>query len=342
MKIAGSTRNFFNINSRSYFWQRQGQNHSYQYNLGMLTFSGQQTARPFLKWAGGKGQLLTQLERLFPPALHEGSIQRYIEPFVGSGALFFRVRQAYLIQEYMLADVNPELVLAYKTIQQDVESLLTELGDLEGRYLPLDEGARRDFYYHIRQQYNLGRGRLSLEEFQPAWVNRTAQMLFLNRTCYNGLFRLNASGAFNVPFGRYTNPRLLDAENLRLVSRLLQGVSITCDDFTAIESQVDATTFVYFDPPYRPISKTAHFTSYSQHNFDDAQQLRLANFFRCLDGYGARLMLSNSDPHNLDPGDNFFEQAYPGFRIERVLAGRNINSQSQKRAPISELVILNY
>jgi DNA adenine methylase len=167
-------------------------------------------------------------------------------------------------------------------------------------------------------------------------------MIYLNRTCYNGLYRLNSVGVINVPFGRYANPRLLDEKNLCAVSRLLQGVSITCGDFTVIEPQVDAATFVYFDPPYRPISKTAHFTSYSQHNFDDAEQARLANFFRHLDGQGARLMLSNSDPHHLDPEDDFFERAYAGYRIERVQAGRNINSQSQKRGPISELVILNY
>jgi len=300
------------------------------------------TARPFLKWAGGKGQLLAQLEGYFPPALYTGEIRRYIEPFVGSGAVFFRVQQAYPIQETILADVNIELILAYKTIQQDVESLLAALGALQQRYLNLTEHERREFFYQVRQQYNQERERVIVEPFQSAWVSRTAQMLFLNRTCYNGLFRLNAAGAFNVPFGRYTNPRLLDADNLRAVSRLLQGVSITYGDFTAIESNVDAATFVYFDPPYRPISKTANFTAYSRTNFSDAEQLRLANFYRRLDRLGAKLMLSNSDPHNLDSGDDFFEQAYAGYRIEHVRAGRNINSQSHKRGPISELVILNY
>ena len=300
------------------------------------------TARPFLKWAGGKGQLLTQLEGYFPPGLRNGEIRRYIEPFVGSGAVFFRVRQAYPIQETILADVNIELILAYKTVQQDVESLLAALGDLQQHYLTLTENERREFFYQVRQQYNQEREWVSVASFQNAWVGRTAQMLFLNRTCYNGLFRLNAAGAFNVPFGRYINPRLLDADNLRAASRLLQGVSITYGDFTAIESNVNAATFVYFDPPYRPISKTANFTAYSRTNFNDAEQLRLANFYRHLDGVGAKLMLSNSDPHNLDAGDDFFEQAYAGFRIERVQAGRNINSQSQKRGPVSELVILNY
>jgi DNA adenine methylase len=242
----------------------------------------------------------------------------------------------------VLADISPELILAYKTIQSDVENLVVALSELQEGYIPLAERERRDFYYRIRQAYNLGRGQASLDEFQPSWVSRTAQMLFLNRTCYNGLFRLNASGEFNVPFGRYANPRLLDAENLRAVSRLLQGITITCGDFTAIERWVDPETFVYFDPPYRPISKTAHFTSYSRQHFDDAEQLRLAAFYRRLDGYGSRLMLSNSDPQNQDEGDDFFERAYAGYRIERVQAVRNINSQSLKRGPIAELVILNY
>lgn len=300
------------------------------------------TARPFLKWAGGKRQLLAQLESYFPPALPNGQIQRYIEPFVGSGAVFFRVRQSYPVQEIILADANIELILAYKTIQQDVESLLVALSDLQQRYLTLNEPERREFYYQVRQQYNRGREQVSAASFESIWISRTAQMLFLNRTCYNGLFRVNAAGEFNVPFGRYANPRLLDADNLRAVSRLLQGVSIIYDDFTAIEPNVDDATFVYFDPPYRPISKTAHFTSYSRNIFNDTEQLRLASFYGCLDGLGAKLMLSNSDPHNLDPKDDFFEQAYAGYRIERVWAGRNINSQSQKRGPVSELVILNY
>jgi len=308
----------------------------------MAAASALMTARPFLKWAGGKSQLLGQLEGHFPPDLCNGEIRRYIEPFVGSGAVFFKVRQAYPIQEIILADVNIELILAYRTIQQDVESLVAALSDLQQRYLTLTEDERREFFYQVRQQYNQAREQVSVESCQSAWLSRTAQMLFLNRTCYNGLFRLNAAGAFNVPFGRYTNPRLLDADNLRTVSRLLQGVSINYGDFTAIESNVDAATFVYFDPPYRPISKTARFTSYSRTSFNDTEQLRLAHFYRRLDGLGAKLMLSNSDPHNLDPGDDFFEQAYAGYRIERVQAGRNINSQSQKRGPISELVILNY
>jgi DNA adenine methylase len=167
-------------------------------------------------------------------------------------------------------------------------------------------------------------------------------MLFMNRTGYNGLFRVNSQGEFNVPFGRYKNPRLLDAGNLRRVAALLQDVIIQQGDFEEIEPFVDRKTLVYFDPPYRPLSPTAHFTSYSAQIFDDQQQLRLADFFRRLDAKGSKLMLSNSDPHNVDPEDDFFERAYRGFRIERLQARRNINRNAGKRGKISELLILNY
>jgi DNA adenine methylase len=167
-------------------------------------------------------------------------------------------------------------------------------------------------------------------------------MLFLNRTGYNGLFRLNSKGEFNVPCGLYNNPRILDAENLRNVSRLLNQVSIQYGDFEEVGGFVDEKTLVYFDPPYRPLSDTAHFTAYSKDLFDDRQQLRLAEFYRRLDTKGGKLMLSNSDPRNVDEDDDFFEQAYNGYRIERLKAKRNINRDPEKRGPISELLILNY
>jgi DNA adenine methylase len=167
-------------------------------------------------------------------------------------------------------------------------------------------------------------------------------MLFLNRTGYNGLYRVNSKGDFNVPCGRYKNPRILDEENLHNVSAVLNRVSIRYGDFEDVADFVDDKTLVYFDPPYRPISETAHFTTYSKQAFNDNQQLRLADFYRQLDAKGAKLMLSNSDPHNIDPHDDFFERAYDGFRIERLQAKRNINRDPTKRGPISELLILNY
>lgn len=299
-------------------------------------------ARPFLKWAGGKSQLLGQIESFFPSELVDGRLTRYVEPFVGSGAVFFKVMQSFPIKECLLADANPELILVYRTVKADIESLVSQLGEIEDHYLRLNEDERSDYYYRIRAKFNAQRLDFQYIDFETSWIERAAYMLFLNRTGYNGLFRLNSKGEFNVPMGRYRKPRILDSENLRLVSQLLQRVTIKYCDFEEVGDYVDGKTLVYFDPPYRPISRTAHFTSYSKNVFDDNQQLRLAAFYRRLDVKGGKLMLSNSDPHNCDPGDDFFERTYTGFRIERLKAKRNINSDPDKRGPISELLIMNY
>jgi DNA adenine methylase len=308
----------------------------------MLVSSVLPRAQPFLKWAGGKRQLLEQLESHFPPELESGALLRYVEPFVGSGAVFFNVFQSYPVKDCLIADVNPELILVYQTIQQEVERLIDQLVEIETSYLGLNHAQRRDFYYQIREKYNDQRISIDYSEFHSTWVKRSAYMLFLNHTGYNGLFRLNSKGEFNVPCGRYKNPRILDTENLRNVSRLLNQVSIQYGDFEEVAEFVDDKTLVYFDPPYRPLSPTAHFTAYSKDLFDDRQQLRLAEFYRRLDAKGGKLMLSNSDPHNVDVEDDFFERAYHGFRLERLQAKRNINRDPKKRGPISELLILNY
>jgi DNA adenine methylase len=299
-------------------------------------------ARPFLKWAGGKGQLLPQLAAHFPPGLASGEIRRYVEPFVGSGAVFLHVVQNFAIEQVLLSDLNPELILLYHTIQQNVEGVVASLEQLQATYLQLDEAGRQAFYYQQRSRYNADRLQFDFERCSPAWVGRTTQALFLNRTGYNGLFRVNRRGEFNVPFGRYKNPRLVDPDNLRAVARLLQGVRLEYGDFELVEQFVDGHTFVYFDPPYRPLSRTASFTHYARQAFGDDQQLRLAAFYRALVARGAWLMLSNSDPQDLHPGDDFFQRAFAGFRIERLRASRNINSNPQRRGPVSELLILNY
>ncbi len=296
------------------------------------------TAKPFLKWAGGKRQLLPQIEAHLPAALKEGRISRYVEPFVGGGAVFFYLRQRYGLTDCYLFDRNPELMLAYRVVQDDAAALIVRLQEMEAAYLPLDEDGRKAFYYQIRQQFNERRAPVAVSER----VERAAQLIFMNRTGYNGLFRVNSKGAFNVPFGRYKNPAICRAANLRAASRALQGVHIEQGVFTACEPFVDERTFVYFDPPYRPLSATAHFTAYAKEPFGDAQQLELAQFYGRLHQTGACLMLSNADPRNTIPDDAFFEEAYPGFRIEKIQANRAINSQPGKRGPISELLIMNY
>ncbi len=299
--------------------------------------------KPFLKWAGGKSQLLSQFEVLYPAELKQGLIKRYIEPFIGGGAVFFEIAQRYRISSAYLYDVNAELIIAYKVIQKDPEKLIEQLDKISKDYKALSEINRKNFYYEIRESYNLQRLQIDYQHYAENWVSRAAMLIFLNRTCFNGLFRLNSKGEFNVPHGRYDNPRILDAENLMAVSRLLQIAEFETGDFETCESAISPFSFIYFDPPYRPISKTASFTSYSKYDFDDQQQIRLAKFFRYLnENYDVKMMLSNSDPTNESSEDDFFERLYTGFNIHKVSANRMINSNAQKRGQINELVITNY
>ena len=299
-------------------------------------------AKPFLKWAGGKRQLLPQIDRFLPQAAKDGSIVRYVEPFAGSGALFFHVAQSYPLEELYISDSNPELIIAYRTIRRRVDDVISALQDIEFHYHPLAEEERKAFFYEQRTQFNATPTAFEFGSLPQENAERTAQLIFLNRTCYNGLFRVNSRGEFNVPFGRYKNPTICDAANLQAAAKVLQRTEIHFGPYSDCEKIVNENTLVYLDPPYRPISMTASFTAYSRQVFDDKAQTDLAGFYRRLDERGAWLMLSNSDPKNIDPRDRFFELAYAGFRIERVRARRRINSQPEKRGPIHELLIINY
>jgi DNA adenine methylase len=300
-------------------------------------------AKPFLKWAGGKTQLLEQMKAFFPPELKRGEIKLYIEPFLGSGAVFFHVAQGnYGVSKFYLFDINEELVLTYRTIKRDVSALIEELCKLEEQYLGREPDDRETFFYDQRKAYNEQRQKVDFQRFDKSWVDRTAKMIFLNRTCFNGLFRVSAKGYFNVPFGRYANPQICNRENLNQAARLLQRATIEHGDFETCKPLVNSNTFVYFDPPYRPISTTSSFTSYSKHEFGDNEQKRLAEFYSQLDAKGAKLMLSNSDPKNGDAKDPFFEELYQGFNIKRVKANRMINADASKRGKISEILVMNY
>jgi DNA adenine methylase len=245
-------------------------------------------AKPFLKWAGGKTQLVEQIAKYLPLELRTGLIHKYAEPFVGGGALFFRIAQTYEIDEFLIADVNEELILAYRTLKKDVSALVDLLKEMQTKYHRLSPSRQKEYFYSVRFQFNEKRPDINYDRFQQSWIERTAQIIFLNRTCFNGLFRVNSKGEFNVPFGRYKNPLICAEDNLRQVSELLQRTQIQLGDFTECERFVTSDTFVYFDPPYRPISKTASFTSYSRYDFDDAAQLRLASFFRLLHNKGGK------------------------------------------------------
>ncbi len=198
-------------------------------------------------------------------------------------------------------------------------------------YYAYDESQRKQYFYEVRHAYNAQRSQIDFDRFADQWIVRAAYMIFLNKTCYNGLYRVNSSGGFNVPFGRYKRPSILDEPNLLAVSALLQNAKLLSGRFQDCEQFIDDHTFVYFDPPYRPISATSSFTSYSKDKFDDDDQIELAQFFARLDSrYQAKLMLSNSDPANVDPADGFFQSIYGNFRIHTVWANRMINSQAQK------------
>ena len=299
--------------------------------------------RPFLKWAGGKTQLLEQFEKHYPHELKEGRIGRYVEPFLGSGAVFLDLVQRYKVGALFLSDYNAELILAYRVIQRDPERLIERLNEHQLRYQAAAEDEREGYFYKIRDGYNRQLASIDFARYSDRWITRAAHMIFLNKTCYNGLFRVNASGRFNVPFGRYKKPSICDAENIWGVSTLLQAAELRVAGFQECARFVTDDAFVYFDPPYRPLSATASFTSYSKAKFNDTHQRELAAFFTMLDAEnGAKLMLSNSDPTNTDPNDTFFDDLYAAHQIHRVRANRMINSNAAKRGKITELLVTNY
>jgi len=299
-------------------------------------------AHPFMKWAGGKTQLLYEFYQRFPPGLKNGEITQYVEPFIGGGAVYFFANEKFSFESCTICDSNEELILTYRVIKDSTQELVKRLGALESEYLSKGVAEREQHFYAVRDAFNRNKPGITFDTVQPAWVERAAQVIFLNRTCFNGLFRMNRKGEFNVPFGKYKNPRILNEDNLTDVAAVLKNTRILHGDFSTCRPYIDARTFVYLDPPYRPLNDTSFFTSYGKDGFSDADQKRLAEFYRELDKAGAKCMLSNSDPKNEDPADAFFDTMYAGFTIERVPARRIINSKGSGRGEINELVITNY
>jgi DNA adenine methylase len=299
-------------------------------------------AKPFLKWAGGKGQLLDAFQKFYPAKLREGGIENYCEPFVGGGAVFFDIAQKFSIKSALLCDINEDLILTYLVIQKKVPNLMEQLDRFQNQYLKLNEEKRTEYYYQMREQFNAQKESMNYSRISNKWIERAAQIIFLNRTCFNGLFRFNSKGEFNVPQGRYKNPKILDAENLVKVSQLLSVAEIQKADFREIKKRVNENTFVYYDPPYRPLNQTSSFTAYSKNNFGDPEQIALATLFSELNQKGVKQMLSNSDPKNHNPEDHFFDDLYKDFQIFRIPARRAINSAGEKRQAINEIVVTNY
>jgi DNA adenine methylase len=298
--------------------------------------------KPFLKWAGGKTQLISQFTPKLPVELKLGITKRYVEPFIGGGAMFFHIASLYEIQEFIVSDINPEVILCYRVIQEDVKNLLSALDELQFQYDALSIEQQERFFYRVREQFNSARYFFDFQIVTDKSIERVAQTIFLNHTCFNGLFRVNLKGGFNVPFGKYKNPVFHERGNVLEIAEILKDTKILCGDFSICNDFAESGTFYYFDPPYRPISTTASFTSYSTSIFNDVTQKRLAENFRFLDQQGAKLMLSNSNPKNENPNDDFFERLYENFTISTVMAARAINSQGAKRGQISELLITNY
>lgn len=292
------------------------------------------TLKPFVKWVGGKSQLVEQIEKMLPSD-GEKTLIKYVEPMVGGGALFFSILSKYDFEELYISDINAELINAYQAVKNDVENLIAKLNEMQMLFLPIDENGRKYFYYTVRERFN------STALTEETATDKAAQFIFLNKTCFNGLYRVNRKGQFNVPMGAYKNPTICDDENLRNIHEALQNVTIVCGDYTLSKSFIDKDTFVYLDPPYRPISETSAFTAYSTDAFDDNEQIRLAKFIDEINNSGAKIVLSNSDPKNVNEEDNFFDDLYKNYKINRVEASRAINSKGDKRGKINELLICN-
>ena len=299
-------------------------------------------AHPFLKWAGGKTQLLRQLSGRLPPEIKNGELANYVEPFVGGGAVFFYLNQRFPFNQSSIFDANEELILSYRVIKKSTKKLIYALESLESAYYSKSHEDRERLYYYVRDSFNKKKPEINFHKADSEWVMRAAQSIFLNRTCYNGLFRVNRMGEFNVPYGRYKNPQILNKDNLNDVAKLLKTTKIILGDFTKCKKFVDHKTFVYLDPPYRPLNDTSSFTAYSKAGFVDKDQERLAGFFKELDEKGAKIMLSNSDPRNENSDDCFFDELYADYTIERVPARRIINCNGSHRGEINELIITNY
>ncbi len=313
----------------------------FYYTFEIMPSDKNTSAKPFLKWAGGKSQLIERFQDLYPDELKAGKIKTYYEPFVGGGAVFFYIARKYSINKACLYDINDELILAYRVIQNDVYKAMDILDSYSKEYLFLDKERRKRYFYEIRDKFNNQKIDIDFNHYSESWIIRAAQMIFLNKTCYNGLFRMNSAGGFNAPAGDYRNPAIFDEDNLKKVSELLSIADIRKADFRSLKINGN-NSFVYFDPPYRPISATSNFTSYTNCEFSENEQIQLAGIIRELHKNGVKVMLSNSDPKNIDPGDNFFDNLYSEFNIFRIPARRLINSKASKRGIIDEIVVINY
>ena len=289
--------------------------------------------KPFLKWIGGKRQLLKDIRKYYP---FNSKITKYCEPFVGGGAVLFDILNKYELKEIIINDLNKELINTYLVVKTKVHQLIEDLENIEKEYLSLDEIKQKEYFLECRKEFNI----LKKENYNRS-LRLASLFIFLNKTCFNGLYRVTKKGEFNAPHGKYKNPLICDKENLLLVSEKLKNLKITQGDYKKCLDFIDENTFVYLDPPYKPLSKTANFVSYNENIFADKEQKELSEFINLIDKKGAFFLLSNSDPKNVNENDDYFRILYDKFHIETVLANRTVNSDKTNRGKINELLISN-
>lgn len=289
-------------------------------------------AKPFIKWVGGKTQLLGEIRGYYP-----AKIEKYCEPFVGGGAVLFDVLSRSVPNEVLINDINAELINTYNQIKSNSNGLIDILAKIQEKYWSSSLEENKSLYFKKRERFNL----LKTKDDKKENLEKAVLFIFLNKTCFNGLFRVNSKGLFNVPFNNAKKPLLCDVDNLKACLELLRNVKMSVGNYTQCESFIDEKTFVYIDPPYRPLTETSAFTSYNENGFGDKEQIELALFIEKISERKAVVVTSNSDPKNVCENDNFFDRLYKKFSIKRVSASRMVNSNAKKRGAINELLISN-
>ncbi|EPF4525386.1 DNA adenine methylase [Enterococcus faecalis] len=293
----------------------------------------------FVKWAGGKSKLAPIIEKKIIESISLDDVDTYVEPFLGGGSFFFYMIQKYNFKNKIISDINWELINLYKVIQLTPEEFIVKLDEIQDNYNNLqDLEEKSEFFYSVRKEYNdvlLNSNKGDID------IKQAVNFLFLNKLGFNGLYRVNLKGLYNVPFGKREKASLYNKENILGVSSLLSDVKILNCEYEKTFEYASRNTLFYFDPPYRPLSSSSSFTSYSKSSFNDNNQIELANFCKKIDRQGAKFALSNSDPKNNNSNDNFFEDLYREFNINRIYANRMIGAKIMSRGTVSEILVTN-